>query len=70
MKGAVRPPAQGSPAVNWLYALPALSLMALVNVVPIGQSFFYARGWGRLSSHPRLWTVLNNPFSFPFAIMD
>lgn len=51
-------------AVNWLYAAPALSLMALINAVPIGQTFWLSRDHAQVVSDKRLWTVLGNTAVF------
>lgn len=44
-----------------------MALMALVNVVPILQTFYYSSGFDRLSGDPRLWPVLKNTFLFTAA---
>ncbi len=51
-------------AFNWLYAAPALALVALVNVVPIGQSVVFSRGHGRIFSDARLWGSLRTTALF------
>jgi multiple sugar transport system permease protein len=52
---------------GWLYAAPALLLMGLVNAVPIGQTAWLARGYGRLATDTRLLPVLWNTASFTAA---
>ncbi|MBI4369952.1 MAG: sugar ABC transporter permease [Elusimicrobia bacterium] len=52
--------------LNWVYALPALIMIAVVNVVPMGQTFWWSSGFGRLSSDSRLWGVLRNTTMFTF----
>lgn len=53
-------------AINWLYAAPALALMALVSAVPIGQTFYLAGEFGRLPVDTRLRAVLWNTTVFTF----
>lgn len=50
--------------VDWLFALPALLLMGLVNIVPIGQTFYFSREHARIFSDQRLGIVLGNTFLF------
>jgi multiple sugar transport system permease protein len=52
--------------INWLYAAPALALMAAVNLVPILQTFQYASEFGRLSADAQLKRVLWNTATFTF----
>ncbi|MBI5630900.1 MAG: sugar ABC transporter permease [Elusimicrobia bacterium] len=54
-------------AVNWLYVAPALLLMGLVNLVPIGQTVWLSRGFGQIAKDARLWLVLKNTFAFTGA---
>lgn len=54
-------------SLNWLYVAPALALLALVNVVPIGQTFYFSSGFDRLPGDPRLWPVLKNTLLFTAA---
>lgn len=51
-------------AVNWLYAAPALALMAVVNLLPIFETFRLAGEFGRLDSDARLWPVMRTTLSF------
>ncbi|MEK7287470.1 MAG: sugar ABC transporter permease [Elusimicrobiota bacterium] len=53
-------------AIQWLYAAPALAMMALINAVPIGQTFYLSRDFSRLVSDGRLATVLWNTGVFTF----
>jgi multiple sugar transport system permease protein len=48
----------------WLYAAPALALMALVNAVPIGETAALAGSFGRLPRDPSLWRALRNTAEF------
>lgn len=54
-------------ALNWLYAAPALALMALVNAVPIGQTFWFSRRHAEVLADTKLWAVLGNTLSFTVA---
>lgn len=58
--------AGGRGALNWLYVAPALALMGLVNVVPIGQTFALSGRYGELAADRRLWGVLKNTSVFTF----
>ena len=59
-----------SASVNWLFAAPALLLMALVSAAPIGQTFYWARGFSRLGSDARLWAVMKNTLVFTGATVS
>jgi multiple sugar transport system permease protein len=48
----------------WLYAAPALVLMALVNAVPIGQTLALSGSYGRLARDPSLRHALLNTAVF------
>ncbi|MBI3289479.1 MAG: sugar ABC transporter permease, partial [Elusimicrobia bacterium] len=51
-------------AARWLYAAPALALMALVNLVPIGETLRLASGFSRLPGDARLLPVLKTTLLF------
>ncbi len=51
-------------AVNWLYAAPALLVMAVVSVLPIGETFRLAGEYHRLSVDTRFWPVMRTTLSF------
>lgn len=51
-------------AVNWSFALPALALMALVNLLPVVTAVTHADGFHRLPSDGRLWASLWSTFRF------
>ena len=51
-------------AVQWLYAAPALVLMALVNVVPILQCVYFADKAHALAGDTRLWFALKHTLAF------
>ncbi|MDE2293231.1 MAG: sugar ABC transporter permease [Elusimicrobia bacterium] len=51
-------------AVNWAFAVPALALMAVVNLVPIGTAFTGASGFARLSTDGRMFASLRNTTVF------
>lgn len=53
--------------VLWLYAAPALALIALINVVPIAQTLALAGSFGRLPRDPSLRRALENTFVFTAA---
>lgn len=55
-----------SGAINWLFAAPALALMALVNAVPIGETVWWSRGFSLFTQDRRLGIVLKNTFLFTF----
>ena len=59
-----------TPGVNWLYALPALALMALVNLLPIGETFRLAGEFGRLTTDVRVWPVLRTTLAFTVATVS
>lgn len=54
----------GQSRFSWAYAAPALALMALVNVVPIGASLWLAEGYAKILQDGRLGTVLLNTSAF------
>ncbi len=60
-------PDRSQALVNWSFALPALALMALVNLLPVGQAFYYAEGFGRVVHDSRLLITLKNTLFFTFA---
>ncbi|MBI5597873.1 MAG: sugar ABC transporter permease [Elusimicrobia bacterium] len=51
-------------AVNWSFAVPALLLMALVNLLPVVAAFRYASGFHRLSADGRMFASLWNTVRF------
>jgi multiple sugar transport system permease protein len=51
-------------AVNWLYAAPALLVMAVVSLLPIGETFRLAGEYHRLSVDTRSWPVMRTTLSF------
>ncbi|PCI39263.1 MAG: sugar ABC transporter permease [Elusimicrobia bacterium] len=53
--------------INWSFAVPALVLMGLVNVIPIGQAFYFADGFSALPLDTRLVSSLKNTFVFTLA---
>lgn len=53
-----------SAASYWLFAAPALALIALVNVEPIAQTLFLAGSFERVPRDPTLRRVLVNTFEF------
>ncbi|MEK7858618.1 MAG: sugar ABC transporter permease [Elusimicrobiota bacterium] len=59
-------PAGAAGSIQWLYAAPALLLMGLVSVVPIGQTFTMAGGFDRIGGDATLWRVLRNTGFFTF----
>lgn len=50
--------------INWGFAVPALMLMGLVNLIPIGQAFYFADGFGALAVDARLFASLKNTAVF------
>lgn len=52
---------------GWWYAAPALALMALANVVPIGQCLWWSQGFHKLLSDGRLREALSNTAVFTGA---
>ena len=58
---------KGDAALRWMYAAPALVLMALVNLLPVAETFRLATDYGRLSSDARLWQSLRTTLSFTAA---
>src|SRR5438552_1213908 len=62
----MRRPAGAAGAIDWLYAVPALLLMGLVSVVPIGQTFTLAGGFAKIGGDTTLWRVLRNTGVFTF----
>lgn len=50
-------------AVNWLYAAPALLVMAVVGVLPIGYTFRLAGEYHRLATDTRFWPVMRTTLS-------
>ncbi len=50
--------------INWSFALPALILMGIVNVIPIGQAFYFADGFSALPVDGRLLSSLWNTVFF------
>ena len=57
-------PSKTDVAARWMYAAPALALMALVNLLPIGETFRLASGFSRLPHDTRLLPVLKTTFAF------
>lgn len=51
-------------AVNWSFAVPALVLMALVNLIPIVSAVRYAEGFHRLPQDGRMFAALWNTLRF------
>lgn len=51
-------------AVNWGFALPALALMSLVNLLPVVTAVREATGFHRLPADGRLWASLWNTVRF------
>lgn len=54
-------------AINWSFAAPALALMALVSLLPIGQTFLLARDFSRIPGDTVLREALKNTFLFTFV---
>ncbi|MBI4424324.1 MAG: sugar ABC transporter permease [Elusimicrobia bacterium] len=52
--------------IYWAFALPALVLMGCVNLIPVGQAFYFSSGFGRLWGDARLWATLKNTAVFTF----
>jgi multiple sugar transport system permease protein len=50
--------------IYWLYAAPAVALMALVNLVPIARTFTLSSGYDRVLQDPSLRSVLGNTAVF------
>lgn len=57
-------------AIGWLYAAPALALMGLVNLLPIGETFRLAGEFGRLGTDVRVWPVLRTTLAFTAATVS
>lgn len=49
---------------HWAFAVPALVMMALVNLIPVGQAVHLSSGFSRLPYDSRLWIVLKNTCFF------
>lgn len=54
-------------AVNWSFAVPAMVLMALVSLLPIGQTFVSASGFAQIPKDTLLRATLRNTFLFTFV---
>jgi multiple sugar transport system permease protein len=54
-------------AINWAFAVPALLLMATVNLLPVGQAFFYATDFAQVLGDTRLKATLWNTTVFTTA---
>lgn len=59
-----------SPAVDWLYAAPALALMGLVNLLPVGETFRLAGEFNRLGGDARVWSSLKTTLLFTGATVS
>lgn len=51
-------------AVDWLYAAPALLVMAVVSLLPIGETFRLAGEYHRLAVDTRFWPVMRTTLAF------
>ena len=57
-------------AINWSFAAPALILMALVSLIPIGQTVVGASDFAQIPSDSLLRATLKNTFFFTFATVS
>jgi multiple sugar transport system permease protein len=51
----------------WAYALPALALIALVNLLPVAETVRLASGWSWMPKDPRLGPTLETTLAFTAA---
>lgn len=55
---------RGQHAAHWAFAAPALAMMALVNLVPVGQALWFGRDYARVFRDAQLLSVLGNTAVF------
>ncbi len=56
--------------INWTYVLPALLMMGLVNLLPVGSALWQASDFSRIPEDTRLWNSLRNTGVFTLATVS